>query len=82
MSVLINNQTVTHTYIYTPCTFFQASINYSWTIKNQENMEVFKSAAGVGLIRYSLVFPFAGVFVVSVSEDNVLTATLTISIRR
>jgi len=44
-------------------------------------MKVFKSAAGIGLIRYSLVFPFAGVFVVSVSKDSVLTATLTISIR-
>ncbi|XP_065883526.1 uncharacterized protein [Dysidea avara] len=59
----------------------QVGINYTWTITNQDNMELFKSAAGTDRTQYSLVFPFAGVFVVSVSGNNMLMAILTINIR-
>ncbi|XP_065883529.1 uncharacterized protein [Dysidea avara] len=60
----------------------QVGINYTWTITNQDSMAVFKSAAGIDHTQFSLVFPFAGVFVVSVSGNNFLMASLMISIRQ
>jgi len=54
---------------------------YTWLIANKESDQVIVlNETGTDLVHYSIIFPVTGMFVVSVSGENLMRATLVITV--